>query len=294
MIYDKFGNTLSSAYDLEGNQLSQAYDKSGNKVFNSQPAYDYDDYSISNVLFSLSGSSFQSFTVHDGVIAQFQADDKINLINSINGSVIASQMYCKSYHGQSSFFLNDYYDEDDEFPLLMVMGSYVNSWINRITRSGTNLVKTIYIPTTIQYGGYKLGNAFDAEHNVMYMLGYTNQNYQTDDGGTNKLIISKWDLSNLTDNGDDTFTPELISTVQRDFLVCIQGSCYYDGMIWATSGYGSGTSHVYALDPATAEILHTITLSSVEVEGCAWVDDYLLVGQSPSNISYKKVTFAEA
>lgn len=294
MIYDKQGNVLPSAYDINGNDLVSAYDIEGMVVYQKGTNFDYDDYTVSDVLFQLSGSSFQGFAYHGGIIAQFQADDKVRLV-SINGESITSQMYCKSYHGQSAFFMNEYYQQDDEFPLICVMGSYVNSWINRITRTGTTLIKTLYIPTTAENGGYKLGNAYNSENGHMFTLGYTNQNYQTDDGGTNKLILAEWDLSDLTDNGDDTYTPRLIGTKQHDFIVCIQGSCFYGGMIWATSGIGGSASHVYAFDPATFEILHTITLSNTEVEGCAWIgDDYLLVGQNPSGISYRKVTFAQS
>ena len=291
-IYDKSGNQLSDAYDKIGNSQQNAYDLNGNIVFQ-QGGFDYDDYTVSSELFRLSGSNFQSFAVYDNVIAQFQSDDKVTLVSLADGSTVVPQMYCKSYHGQSAFFMNEYYQQGDEFPLICVMGSYVNSWIIRITRKGTTLIKTLYIPTTVENGGYKLGNAYNPTNGHMYTLGYTNQNYQTDDGGTNKLILAEWDVSDLTDNGDDTYTPRLIGTKQHDFIVCIQGSCFYDGMIWATSGIGGSASHVYAFDPATFEILHTITLSNVEVEGCAWIgNDYLLVGQNPNDIQYRKVTFA--
>ena len=289
-IYNVGGSQTTSAFNVSGNALNYAFNKDGAAVY--QKGYDYDDYSISN-MFSLSGSSFQGFAIHGDVIAQFQADDKVRLVKT-DGASVASQMSVESYHGQSAFFMNDYYAEGDEFPLLMVMGSYTNAWINRITRTGSTLVKTIYIPATVENGGYKLGNAYDSSNNHMFTLGYTEQNYQTDDGGANKLIIAEWNLNNLTDNGDDTYTPELIATIQRDFLICIQGSCYYDGMIWASSGLGTAAAHIYALNPSTAEILHTITLSNDEIEGCAWADGYLIAGMKPTNIAYKKITFSEA
>ncbi len=291
-VYDANGNVLTRVYDASGNELSIAYDSNGNIIYRkdqSDPMYDYDDYTISS-LFNLTGTSYQGFAVHNGVIAQFQSDDKVSLV-SVTGETIASQMYCKSYHGQSAFFTDEYYQQGDEFPLLVVLGSYTNQWVNRITRSGTSLVKTLYIPTTVEYGGYKLASAYDPTTKKMYMFGYTTSNYNSDEGGTNKLILSTWDYSNLIDNGDDTYTPTLLSVVQRDFVKCVQGSDYYDGLLWVTSTNGQS---VYAFDPLTAEIKHTITLGGSEVEGCAWVgNEYLLVGQSPMNITYKKVTFAE-
>lgn len=289
MIYDKVGNTLMSAHDVNGESLRSAYDLGGRKVYSQGKQYDYDNYSVTN-LFNLTGSSFQGFAVHNGIIAQFQADDKVSLV-SVNGEIVASQMYCKSYHGQSAFFTDDYYADGDEFPLIVVMGSYTNQWVNRITRTGTTLIKTIYIPTTVEYGGYKLANGYNPNTKRMYTFGYTTSNYNDDEGGTNKLILATWDYSNLIDNGDDTFTPTLISTIQRDFLKCTQGSAYHDGLFWVTSTNGQ---RVYAIDPLTAEIRHTITLGGAEIEGCVWVDDdYMIVGQNPNNIAYKKVTFAE-
>ena len=291
-IYDASGNELSHAYDASGNELNYAYDASGQEIYaKSVPSksYDYDDYEISS-LFNLSGTSFQGFAIHNGKIAQFQSDDKVTLV-SVTGETIAPQMYCKSYHGQSAFFTDDYYSQGDEFPLLVVLGSYTNQWVNRITRSGTSLVKTIYIPTTVENGGYKLANAYDPATHKMYMFGYTTSNYNSDEGGTNKLILSTWDYSNLIDNGDDSYTPTLLSVVQRDFVKCVQGSDYYDGLLWVTSTNGQS---VYAFDPVTAEIKHTITFGGSEIEGCGWVNnEYLIVGQSPMNIAYKKVEFAE-
>lgn len=291
-IYDALGNQLNSAYNAEGTEINYAYDASGNLIYTkSAPAYDYDDYTISSTLFSFTGSSCQGFAVHNGIIAQFQADDKVSLITT-DGDVIATRMYCKSYHGQSAFFTDDYYDDNDEFPLLVVMGSYTNQWVNRITRTGTTLIKTLYIPTTVECGGYKLANAYNPSTKKMYTFGYTTSNYNSDEGGTNKLILATWDYSNLIDNGDDTYTPELISVVQRSFVKCVQGSDYHDGLLWVTSTNGQ---RVYAFDPVTAEIKHTITFGGSEIEGCQWVgNDYLIVGQNPSNIAYKKVTFAEA
>ena len=295
-VYDANGTLLANVYDGFGNELEKAYDANGTEIYSKSaptppvtPTYDYDDYTISSTLFSLSGSNYQGFAVHNGIIAQFQANDKVRLV-SVEGETIASQMYCRSYHGQSAFFTDDYYAPDDEFPLLVVMGSYTNQWVNRITRTGTTLIKTLYIPTTVEYGGYKLANAYDPSTKKMYTFGYTTSSYNSDEGGTNKLILATWNYANLIDNGDDTYTPELLSVVQRKFVKCVQGSDFYDGLLWVTSTNGQ---RVYAFDPVTAEIKHTITLGGSEIEGCQWVgNEYLLVSQSPSTISYKKVTFA--
>lgn len=301
-IYNITGNVLTEAYYTNGENLTYAYDFCGNEVFNGgeptppptppvTPTYDYDDYTLSSTLFSISGGNFQGFAVHNGIIAQFGTNDKVRLI-SVTGEAITADMYCRSYHGQSAFFTDDYHNPNDEFPLLVVMGSYVNQWVNRITRNGCTLMKTIYIPTTVEYGGYKLANAYDPTTKRMYTLGYTTDNYNDSEGGTNKLILATWNYANLIDNGDNTYTPELLSIVERSFLKCVQGSDFYNGLLWVTSTSGSQT--IRAIDPVTAEIVHTITLGGKEVEGCQWVgDDYIIVGQNPSALAYKKVTFAE-
>ena len=96
-------------------------------------------------------------------------------------------------------------------------------------------------------------------------------------------MISKWDLSDLTDNGDDTFTANLLQSVltPRAEQFYIQGSRFHDGIFWYASGYsGSSTqAFVYGVNPNTGEVLFSIDCETTqEPEGVAWVAEQGVVG----------------
>lgn len=297
-VYDKTGTVLTSIYQVNGSPINTAYDVSGEIVY---PGVDYDDYTISS-LYNLGVQNCQGIAVFNNVLFQFRAGgsitDKVCLFDFTDGSEILSDMVIESDHGDSATFSNEFYDPGDEFPLLYVTAdtSPAKIYINRVSRSSASLIKTLSFPLTAGYYG---AGAFDWDNSICYLLSYKKQNYQTDDGGTNTTVVSKWDLSNLADNGGGSYTPEFISQYERDFIYVMQGLTFHDGLIWITSGYGSTPSHIYAMEPATGVIKHTITMNdNIEIEGAQFIYDnvtqsyYLLTAQQSGR--YKKVTFAEA
>lgn len=284
-IYNKNGQALQSAYGIDGRVLQSAYNIDGNLVYNATPTIDYDDYTYES-LYTVSGitSHTQGMDIYDGVIVAFKADNLMYTFNLSDGSVIGSAITAKSEHGGSASFSDVFYDESDRFPLLYVSSDLTpcEIYVNRITTTSSTLIRTLVLP--LDKAGY-YGKA-TLNGNALYCLGYKENSYTSDGGGSNKVIISKWDLSNLTDNGDGTYTPAYVSSFERAFIYVLQFVTFHDGMIWAGSGYGSpNASHVYALRLDNGAILHTITLpNTVEIEGAAFVKDiddtyYLVVLQ---------------
>lgn len=297
MLYDVNGNTITFAYDTSGTTLDTVYDVNGDAI--SGGTVDYDNYTITP-LWSRSPSlgSCQGIEVYGGVLFQFRNDDNVCLFNFENGSDIMLNLTIESDHGDSATFSKEFYAQSDEFPLIYVTAdtSPAKIYVNRITRSTASLIKTLTFPLTAGYYG---AGAFDWNNNICYLLSYKEQNYQTDDGGANTTVVSKWDLSNLTDNGGGSYTPAFISQYERDFIYVMQGLAYHDGLIWITSGIGNAPSHIYAMEPDTGVIKHTITMDdSTEIEGAQFVYDtalheyYMVTGQQGGK--YKKITFAEA
>ena len=300
MIYDVNGNSLANAYDVDGSALNTAYDVDGNIVYNSgMPIPDYDDYTMSS-LYNLTVANCQGIAINNGVLFQFRASgsvsNKVCLFDFSSGASIIQNMDITSDHGDSATFSHEYYAESDEFPLIYVTADTTPAkiYVNRITRSSATLVKTLVFPSSAGYYG---AGAFDWENNICYLLAYKKNNYQTDDSGTNTTVVSKWDLSNLTDNGDNTYTPAFISQYERAFIYVMQGLAYHDGYIWICSGYGSTASNIYAMNPSTGVIDHTITMAdTTEIEGIDFVFDsatnmyYMVTGQQGG--IYKKYTFA--
>lgn len=299
-IYGLNGQALQTAYNKNGTIINTAYDKSGNVVFNGEPTpVDYDNYTMT-ALYTNGTRNCQGIAVHDGVLVQFRGGGGVSnivcLFNFSTGGAIKSDMAITSDHGDSATFSREYYESGDEFPLIYVTADTTPAkiYINRITRNDATLVKTLIFPSSAGYYG---AGAFDWDNNICYLLAYKKNNYQTDDSGTNTTVVSKWDLSNLTDNGDGTYTPTFIDQYERDFIYVMQGLTYHDGLIWITSGYGSTASHIYAMNPTSGVIEHTITMDdTTEIEGAQFMYDtvtqtyYMVVGQQGGK--YKKITFA--
>ena len=204
-------------------------------------------------------------------------------------------MECKADHGDSATFSDEFYNVSDEFPLLYVTADTTPAliYVDRINRSSSSLIRTLKFPASAGYYG---AGAFDFQNNICWLLAYSKNNYQTDDGGTNKTVVSKWDLSNLTDNGDSTYTPAFIEQYERDFIYVMQGLTYHDGIIWISSGYPGHNAYVYGMNPDTGVIEHTIDFNTTtEIEACQFIYDsvtqdwYMLAGFQGG--LYKKVTF---
>ena len=140
----------------------------------------------------------------------------------------------------------------------------------------------------------------------MYMVGYTEDNYSTDDDGANKTLVSLWDMTNLTDNGDGTFTPAFISSYERPYIYVMQDAKFHDGYLWLASGWwDSYVSCIFAMRPADGVIDYTIMLNDAEeIEAIAWAYDstdnkyHLYISQQghvqPYSVVFSRFDFADA
>lgn len=301
-VYSVVGDILSAVYDKIGARLNSAYDINGNIIYSGEPVpVDYDNYTMTP-LNSISVRNCQGIAIHDNVLFQFRGGGGISntlcLFTFPDGGDITRDMAITSDHGDSATFSREFYDVSDEFPLIYVTADTTPAkiYVNRVTRSAATLIKTLIFPSSAGYYG---AGAFDWDNNICYLLAYKQNNYQTDGGGANTTVVSKWNLSSLTDNGDGTYTPAFISQYERPFIYVMQGLAYHDGYVWVCSGYGDTASNVFAMNPATGVIDHTITMSdTTEIEGVDFILDtstnkyYMVTGQQGG--IYKKYTFAEA
>ena len=298
-IYNCNGTVITSIYDYAGQYINSGYDVDGNVMFQ---ACDYDTYTIST-LYTINVTNCQSIAIDNDVLFQLIArgssiHDKVCLFNFADGSDIIRDMAIESDHGNSASFSPTYYDANDEFPLIYVTADTnpAKIYVDRVTRNSATLIKTLAFPMS---AGYLGSGAYDWNRNLCYLVSYKLNKYLSDEGGTNKVVVSKWDLTTLTDNGNGTYTPSFISQYVRDFIYCMQGITYHDGLIWIASGYTNTEQYIYAIDPADGALRHTIHLDdSIEIEGLQFVFDsdlhtyYLVVGQQDG--LYKKITFATA
>lgn len=299
-IYNVNGSALSVAYDISGNTLSTAYDYQDNTIYTSSTEIDYDNYSISTQIAITTGNA-QAMELYNGTLFQFRGqssgsiNDMVSIYDFETGAAITSNMTIESGHANAVCFSNTFYDSDDDFPLL-----YCGDWfdsivhVNRVTTSSaTHLYDIVYDLTT---SGYHPNPVFDWDNNIMYTVGYYQNS--TTSSTDNYCILCSWDLADMTDNGDDTYTPTLLSSTNIDYIYVMQDLKFNDGYIWIESGYGSSTQYVYAMT-TTGTIEHTIQMTAaVEIEGLKWLTDsstglyYAIVGQA--GVTYYKVTFGTA
>lgn len=290
-IYDINSNVLTDAYDL-ADSIETAYDINGDVVYqHTPPQRDYDDYTITN-LFRYPVSKMQGFAIYNGIIAQVREDYSLHLIDIATQTKIR-EVSMDMGHGNSCQFSDEFYDADDEFPLFYIRNTGV--WVYRIVGTESTLIRKYSFSADI-IGTYVAGFGIDNANRRFYTASYTTGDYISKTG---QMRICEWDMDDVTDNGDDTYSMALIDS--NDFswfdrFEAVQGCTFHDGYFFISCGYtGNSQQNVVLVDPATLSIAHIISLgASPETEGCDWYyDEYLIVGQKISTYTYRKIEFAE-
>lgn len=180
-------------------------------------------------------------------------------------------------HGTGMQFSNDFYDENDEFPLLYV-GGWTTNQINviRILKENeswtASIIKKLIIPTS---EGYYLAPSIDNENNLLYCYGYKNNSNQA---YNNKMILLKCDLSNLSENQDNTFTPYILNRIETDYMGVTQGRKYFNNRLYVGFSNTSSphNSRLVAIDVNNGQTKTDVDLSGVtssENEGVCYIID---------------------
>ena len=289
-VYNKSGNTLSAVYDKSGNALSHAYDKSGNVIYTAgDPVPDYSSYSYTQKWASKGISSTQGFDIYDGKVFWVSKSGNSSVPancyvwNLSDGSQAFDSAYVtvQSGHGNNLSFV---------YPKLYATSAYAPSscYINSVSAD----LKTYTLDKTLVFddGSTDCDACIDeTDSTILWTLGHTA-------GSSDRsapYLISKWDLTDLTDNGDGTYTPTCLQTVQTAQPAnsyFFQGCKMHDGILWYANGYsGSSTgAYVYGVDPDTGEVLYTIDCqTTAEPEGVAWVEDSDAVGGYAMHVGFQ-------
>lgn len=284
MIYDINGNVLDSAYSVS-EMVDNAYDINGSVVFQ-RTGY------IVETLFRYPISASQGFAIYNGTIAQVRESVSLNIID-IETQTKVKDVSMDMGHGNSCQFSDEFYDPADEFPLFYIRNDGV--WVYRIVGTSSTLVKKYSFPSD-QLGtlneSYVAGFGVDSANRLLYTASYTQGNYISKTG---LLRVCKWDMDDIIDNGDGTYTMRLIEyndLTWFDKYEAVQGCCYKDGCFYISTGYDFTQQYVVFVDASSLSIISDILIdSTAEVEGCAWYGEYLIVGQRVNTYTYKKVIF---
>lgn len=222
----------------------------------------------------------QAMAYNNGVVFKCWKEDLIQLYSFEDGAKIA-EYSITSEHGDCMDFSAEYYEDGDEFPLAYFTSDTtpLKVYVNRLTRTAGTLIRTLSFPT--EYTGYYAGHAVDSINNRLVTIGYSENNFEENPNGTNRMLCAVWDLSTLTQNEDLTYTPKLLNTFYLPFMVCTQDQCYYNGKMFVISSNWRNTStNIYVVDIGEQSVVATfsdIPYKAYETEGIFWVGNDMYV-----------------
>ena len=270
----KFYQLSSNASGLIDGHANQYF---GEKIPSLVNSFDF----VKVLRMTYTSDSAQDIDIFNGYLfVAFSGSNSIK-VYSLEDKKLKATMPVDVQHGTGMQFSNDYYDAGDDFPLLYV-GGWNTNIINvvRITKSNdtwsASIIKKLVIPTN---EGYYFAPSIDVQNNIMYCYGYKNNDNHSYDN--NKMRLIKCDLSNLTDNEDDTFTPEIIDRIETPYMGIMQGRKYYNGRLYVGfANTGSPfDSRLVSIDVETGQTKADIDMTAVttsENEGVC----YQIVGNN--------------
>lgn len=275
-IYKIDATELQAAYKADGDGVNSAYDVSGNEVFGGGGGggIDYSSYSYTQKWASKGISSTQGFDIYDGKVFWVSKSGNSSIPancyvwNLSDGSQALDSAYVTVYsgHGNNIAFA---------YPLMYASSAYQPSvvYVNTVSADFT-FTKSMTL--SINDGSTNCDVCVDESNtSIIWTLGHTAGSSDT----SAPYLVSKWDMTDLTDNGDGTFTPKRLQTVQvaqpaNSFY--FQGCRFHDGIMWFANGYsGSSTvAYVFGVNPNTGEYLYTINCgTTAEPEGLCFYPD---------------------
>lgn len=273
--YDIFGNEVFEMRDMQGNIVTQAYDIFGNLIVSGE--VDYSNYSYIQKWGSKGMLYTQGFAIRDDKVywVSQRADTEDPIIcyvyNLSNGSQALSEpyIYINGGHGNNLEF-------DGNKLYVSAAYTYPRVYINNMNGDVATLDKILICDD----GSIDNDACLDeTDKDIMWTIGHS---ARVSVAGA-PFNISKWDLSDLIDNGDGTYSPALLQTVQTRQLTSpyFQGIKMHDGLLWYSNGYNGddSDSYVYAIDPNTGDVKYTIDLhTTTEPEGIEWYPDSSAIG----------------
>lgn len=239
------------------------------------------------------GKSFQGIEVFNKYYFQFMADNYCRIHDISNKGAVVGEYEVACGHGNSACFSNIYQTSDAEFPLCFV--SDITGIVNLVSLSKTTstVIKSFFFPSADC--GYVPQFAIDNDNNI----GYTVAN-SSDSSVIRTATICKFNMANLTDNGDGTYTPELIDKYTLDISgnsPVLQGVKFLNGCLYICSGdSGNNDAFIAVVDTTSKTIKSTISfpdsIKKEELEDIAFIPNlysakYDIIANFRTNGVYK-------
>ena len=206
--------------------------------------------------------SRQGAVCYDSILFQFHNNNKIiDVIDLKNQKKLQEISYPETTanHANNAVFGIERYAAGDRFPLLYLSRNKNNGiYIYRITGTDGNFslqkVQTFDInATTDSY--YYPDAMIDCEGGYMWFVGYTKDNWQTDDGSGNNLVkYAKMRLPKLAEGNLTLSFSNALQVFTIPWTYATQGSVFYNGKIHQMFGITGGTNRYRIINTETGKI----------------------------------------
>lgn len=213
-----------------------------------------------------------------------------------------------SSHHNNAQFLDVFYDEEDEFPLLLMSrGDYPSSslsnvfYIMRIVESsGTytiSIIKTI--TCTLPQANYNGSWVCNTKNGKLYLYTMLLGDWQVTEAQGNRFVIYEFDMFDATDPADLTITPNDVRRMTKyDYCILQGGACWGGKLFLPIQSYTkingvvpSYTGPVCAVfNPDLGLIENMIVTDRMENEGCTVYNGKLYVASKNGNGSSSTTT----
>lgn len=136
--------------------------------------------------------SVQGMAIHNGIMVQAYHAGLCGLYDLSSHEKVGELQLSHGSHCTNLSFGPEYYDSNDEFPLLYITNNQDNYdlYVDRIDRKGMSLVQTIKLPES--YVNYYPIAVIDKENRFLYVLSYKQKSYT--DSTNNFLLLTKMRL----------------------------------------------------------------------------------------------------
>lgn len=232
-----FSLTSYTTYDAVDEKISEAlvsptqYSYKGEKIDFNKKGINYELYQ------TISLPNSQGMAIYDDYMFIYFATHYLRIYNK-NTMQQLGEISINLEHGDTLQFSEEFYNNSDIAPIMYVTSDTNPGYCYVVRISNLTTAEVLKIYTfDVETNGYYQGYTCDFMNKKLYCLGYKENDFHTNATGTNKTIVSIYDLTQETLVSDNIYTLALIERYELPFIYCIQGQKWFEGKIFCNSSY---------------------------------------------------------
>lgn len=234
----------------------------------------------------------QSMAIYNGYVFLFNEGGGGIVLDYSTKAILGSfASQPTSYqHQNSAQFTNIYYNDTDEFPLLLIsrcgnaggadVSGYDECLIYRVTRSDSSFTFTLVNSIEVDFETHGISWGVDNNTNLLYAVAYTVDGYWTTTN--NPISIFAWEMpskSDILSGSAITLSNDYAIEMQSDFVI-FQGMMVKGGKVYMGLALANSVKYVFVYEPSKGKITAKIPLiSQLEPEGMAIYDGKMFITQ---------------